>query len=287
MKPRISAIIHTLNEEENIANAIDSILPWTDECIVVDMHSDDQTVEIARAMGAKVFQVDRCGLVEPARMFAEAQATGEWIFILDADEVAPRPLGRELRRIADEDLADICMISRLNYFGGKPLVASGWGPTQDLILRFYRKGSISIPHTIHSKPTHKEGSRVYTLPYLPGMAIVHFNYVDASHFLQKLNRYTTIEAQQDREKDEHVGFYKLVTRPAMEFVNRYIRRGGYKDGWAGFYYCFMMLVYRMTAAMKLRDLEIAGDSTVIRAHYRKIAVELNSGNSDRGIEAHD
>lgn len=61
MKPRISAIIHTLNEESIIANAIRSVTPWVDEVLVIDMYSEDRTAEIARELGAKVFLHEKMG----------------------------------------------------------------------------------------------------------------------------------------------------------------------------------------------------------------------------------
>ena len=79
MKRRISAIIHTLNEELNIANAIRSVAPWVDEIVVIDMYSDDRTAEIARSLGARVLLHEKTGFVEPARAYAEAQALGDWI----------------------------------------------------------------------------------------------------------------------------------------------------------------------------------------------------------------
>jgi glycosyltransferase involved in cell wall biosynthesis len=280
MKPLISAIIHTLNEESNIGNALDSVMGWADECIVIDMHSEDRTVEIAEAKGARVFLHERCGSADPARMFAENQAVGEWIFILDADEIAPLELTTELLRISDNDIADICLIPRLNYFAGAPLLASGWGPAQDLQIRFYRKGWIILSPLIHTKAKFQPGSRVLNLQDRPGWAIVHFNYLNAEHFLNKLNRYTTIEAFQGRENGQKVSSYDLIVRPLLEFINRYVRRGGFRDGWAGFYYCFMMLVYRMTQAMKLHELKSVGDASSIQSKYQHIAEQLNAQRAD-------
>src|SRR5258707_246669 len=127
----VPLFIHTLNEERNIASALRSVVSWVDEIIVVDMYSDDSTVEIARAFGAKIFLHEKTGFVEPARNFAQEKATGDWIIALDADEIIPPELSRELMKIAEDNRADICYVPRLNYFGGFPLLHSGWGPEQD------------------------------------------------------------------------------------------------------------------------------------------------------------
>ena len=96
--PGISAVIVTLNEEINITRAILSVKPRVDEVVVVDMMGGDRTVEIA-ALGAKVFNHPRVDFVEPARATAVGYAGGEWIMILDADEMIAFPLSSRLRRI--------------------------------------------------------------------------------------------------------------------------------------------------------------------------------------------
>jgi len=276
MKRRISAIIHTLNEELNIANAIRSVAPWVDEIVVVDMYSDDRTADIARSLGARVFRHEKTGFVEPARAYAEAQALGDWIFILDADEIAPVELSRELLKIAESDRADICYIPRLNYFGGFPMLHTGWGPDQDKHPRFYRKGALAYSPLIHSAPQQKGGSRTLSLSYRPGVAIIHFNYLNASHCIDKLNRYTDIEASHPRQQTKKLGAIDMVVRPVWEFMNRYFRKQGFRDGWPGFYYSFLMAFYRATQAMKLREIDLAGPPETIRDKYKAIAEEYIS-----------
>ena len=95
---RISGVVIALNEERQLHYALGTLLPWCDEVIVVDQHSEDETAAIAERMGATVYQHDRTGgIADPARRFAVGKATGDWIFILDADEMVPPSLARHLR----------------------------------------------------------------------------------------------------------------------------------------------------------------------------------------------
>src|SRR5450759_4249900 len=110
MTVSISVVINTLNEEANIAYALRSVRTWVDEIVVVDMHSDDRTREVAETYGARVYLHDRVGYVEPARRFALAKATGDWILILDADELIPPRLARRLSDIAAAGQADVVSI---------------------------------------------------------------------------------------------------------------------------------------------------------------------------------
>jgi len=82
---KVSVVINTLNEEKNITKAISSVKSFADEVVVVDMESEDETVKIAKKLGARVYSYKKVGYVEPARNYAISKTVGEWVFILDAD----------------------------------------------------------------------------------------------------------------------------------------------------------------------------------------------------------
>lgn len=282
MRAKITAIIHTLNEEANLANALRSVASWVDEVLVVDMHSDDLTVEIALSLGARVLLHERTGMVESARAFADAAAQGDWIFVLDADEIVPRPLSLRLRQIADGQLADACYLPRLNYFAGAPLLHSGWGPRQDRLLRFYRKGLVTHSNNIHTQPQLPPDCRTLTLASKPGLMLVHFNYLNASHFLTKLDRYTSLEAAQRMTAGRRPRAARMLLGPLAAFVKRYFAQQGFRDGWRGLYYALLMLVYRCTTEMKLRELSSVGEAGQVRARYQRLADELLAAYTEHG-----
>src|SRR5439155_18369699 len=89
---RVTAVVNTLNEEAQLPACLES-LRWAAEIVVVDMHSEDRTAEIAAAVGCRVFQHERTGYVEPARNFAIQQAKHSWVLVVDADEQASPGLG--------------------------------------------------------------------------------------------------------------------------------------------------------------------------------------------------
>src|ERR671911_163901 len=104
---KISATIITLNEEENIRDALASVA-WADEVIVVDSGSTDRTCEIAEATGARVIRNAWPGFARQ-KQFAAEQAQHEWIFSLDADERVSPELKNSiasLRDLTDDQLAD-------------------------------------------------------------------------------------------------------------------------------------------------------------------------------------
>lgn len=282
MNPKISVVINTLNEEKNLPYALRSVQMWADEIVVVDMHSEDRTIEIAKSYGAKTFLHERTGFVEPARAYAIAQAQSEWVLILDADEMIPKALSLKILEIAKLEQADTVIIPRLNYMLGAPLYHSGWGPKQDSHARFFRKGMLSTHARIHGALKPSAQARVVELPIKPGEAIVHFNYIDLEQFLSKLNRYTTIEAQQARERGEGASQVKALLLAVLEFFNRYIRKRGYKDGWRGFFLSGLMATYRWATYAKLTELCEVGNNTHIEQIYREEAEKWLKGYQGNG-----
>jgi glycosyltransferase involved in cell wall biosynthesis len=274
MAPTISVVINTFNEEKNLPFALGSVRSWVDEIVIVDMYSDDRTVEIARSFGAKVLFHERLGFADPARAFALEQASGDWILMLDADEMIPPPLSRALMKLAAGSDVDVVEVHRLNYFFGTPLMHSFSGPHQDRNPRFFRKGHIITTPAIHNFLHPSSGSRVFDLGYEPGLAIVHFAYADSHDFIEKLDRYTGIEARQAFERGERVKFWSVVLKAAKVLGGRYFITGGFRDGWRGLYVSLLYTFYRIVAIAKLYELTALGGREQIEARYRQEAEKV-------------
>jgi glycosyltransferase involved in cell wall biosynthesis len=270
-EPTISVVINTLNEEYRLPFALRSVRGWVDEIIVVDMHSDDRTVAVAQQFGARVFEHERVGYADPARAFALEQVTCDWVLVLDADELVQYPLSRRLRRIAADDECDVVSIPWRNFLLGGPLEHTGWGPQQDRHRRFFRRGFVSARPDIHDYLHTRPDARVRDLSVESGMAIVHFNYRDVTQFVEKLNRYTTVEAAAAAARGDHGGPTRALYQAAREFARRYLRRGGYRDGWRGFYLSALMAMYRLVVAAKLEESRQNGPPEAVDEAYRKVA----------------
>ncbi len=226
----ISVVINTLNEEKNIAQAIQSV-KWADEIIVCDMQSDDDTAVIAKRMGAKIFLHKRMGYVEPARSFAISKATGDWILILDADEEIPDSLAEKLQEFAREQntVTTFVEVPRKNLIFNEWVKASGWWP--DYLIRFFKKDKVTWSNTIHSKPkTEGQGIR---LPDDDKFAIVHHHYEGITQFMERAVRYSEIQAKDLRTEGYKFSWQDLITKPLSEFLSRFFAHRGFEDGLHG------------------------------------------------------
>jgi glycosyltransferase involved in cell wall biosynthesis len=133
---------------------LENVRDVVDEIIVVDGFSDDDTVEIARSYGAKVFQRKPWGHVEPDRMFALSKASYDWILYLDDDELLGRKLKNDLRDLiekADKEMIDAFSIVRVNYDVKCRQII--FGPAYpDRQIRIYRKNKVLYRGIVHELP---------------------------------------------------------------------------------------------------------------------------------------
>lgn len=226
---RISAVINTVNEEKNLGRCLKSVEKFADEIVVVDMHSTDKTVQIAQSFGARVFQHEYARFVEPARNFALSKASGDWILVIDADEELTPSLAKKLKTIAEANEADFTEIPRRNIIFGKWIEHSRWWP--DYLVRFFRKGKVSFSKEIHQPPT-VEGKGL-KLEAVEANALIHYNFQSVSQFVERLNRYTDIQAQERVKKEDKFSWKDLLVKPANEFFSRFFTGEGYKDGLHG------------------------------------------------------
>lgn len=248
----VSVLIHTFNEEENIADCLETV-KWADEIIVVDMYSEDKTVEIAKKYTDKIYFFERMGYADPARQFALEKASNEWVLVVDADERVPLKLKKRLEQIMKEDIADIVFIPRNNYFFGEILKGNMWGPLQDIHPRLFKKGFIDLSPAVHEIFKIKKSARIYKITN-PEEGFIHFAYIDVEHFLEKFNRYTTIEAKNMFEglKKPPANFPKELYLTFRETIGRFFVKNGYKDGITGLYLAILMGAYRVSSFLKYR-----------------------------------
>lgn len=226
MNGKISVVINTLNEEKNIDRAINSV-SWADEILVCDMYSDDNTAVIAKKLGAKIIFHKRLNYVEPARNFAVSKAENEWILVLDPDEEIPDTLEAKLKNIIDKPgVVTHIEIPRKNIIFGKWVKSSMWWPDNN--TRFFKQGSVIWGNKIHAKP--KTLGQGLTLPPDERWAIIHHHYESIGQFIDRMNRYTSVQARELKEEGYEFDWKDLIKKPLGEFLSRFFANRGFEDG---------------------------------------------------------
>ena len=274
--PKISAVINTRNEEGNIRFCLETVR-WCDEIVVVDMESEDRTVGIAREFTDRIYNHEKILAFDSAKRFAVEKASGDWILLVDADEMIPKPLAAALRRIADDDKVDVVEIPFRHYIMGDWVRHSGWGLTP--LPRFFRRGSVHLGDTVHQYLRKDDRARTIRLDPSAETCFHHFNYNDSRHFVEKLNRYTDIEAQHLFDRNIYFSYTRLFKAASREFLGRFLKGKGYRDGVRGFSLCLMMAFYRALTHIKLWERHTFKDHPVTE-QYGEIRRELLRGWED-------
>ena len=268
---KISVLINTLNEERNIRNCLECV-KWADEIIIVDSFSNDKTTTIAREYTTKIFTYPRTDYVEPTRQFALEHASNEWVLIVDADELVPKQLRDRLIELSASEYEAV-LIPRKNYFFGHLMQGADLGALQDLQTRFFRKYAMHYTDQIHSRGRLAENTRIYKL-LDESCAFIHFNYIDVEHYLEKLNRYTTIEAKGIALFHQSVSMPRLSLSLLRHLAWRFIRKKGYRDGVYGFALSVLQSTSMLIVALKSeisRRYQSTSPKALITEQYQEIA----------------
>lgn len=228
-KPLVSAVINVRNEADVLEKCLKSLSNFADEIIVVDMHSTDNSVDVAKKYNAIVYSYRPMKVVEPARNFAISKATGKWIILLDPDEYLHRTLKNELLKITQRHDVDYVKIPRKNIIFGKWIRHSNSWP--DYLIRFFRKGNVIWKKEIHSQPITK--GECVTLLDSEKLAIRHINYRSVTSFIQRALRYSGVQADELKATDYKLKTSDFILKPIQEFNSRFFSAEGYKDGWHG------------------------------------------------------
>ena len=229
--PLVSALITTFNEEDSIADCIESVL-WCDEILVVDSYSTDRTPEIVQSYDKGRFLQHTYYGAGAQKNWAIPNVSHNWIFILDADERCTPELQQEIRQILSAGHAtDAYTINRRVYFMGKVIKFSGW--QHDRVTRLFRSGTAFY-----------ENRRVHALLKTRGPAPILKNVID--HFMVENNfdeyvvrtaKYAYWGAAQLWRNGRRASLPQALIRSVWRFIRTYFVQLGILDGGRGLVFC--------------------------------------------------
>lgn len=223
----VTTVVLARNEEARIGDCLRSVRRLG-EIVVVDTGSADRTVAIAEERGARVVRIPWTGFV-PARRRGMEEARTPWILMLDADERLTDELRAEIEEAvqAAEGETDGFRVPRRTRFLGREMRRGGWSP--DRQLRLFRKGRAWY-----------EDRRVHEFARVKGRVrdlrhpILHLGDETWEAYLEKMNRYTTLQAADLAGKSRAEAALQLLVRPPATFAGAYLLKLGFLDGLPGF-----------------------------------------------------
>lgn len=253
---KLSAVIITKNEEKAVGRTLSS-LAFCDEIVVVDSGSTDATQEICRARGARVIvrPFDGDG---PQKQFAISQASNDWVFVVDADEVVSHGLQDEIAALKSGTMNDFAglYVPISLFFLGKTLRFGGEYGKPHLRLFDRRAGNFNA-NFVHG------GATVAGRIGRCRGHILHYSYESLEDYLVKFNEYTSAGARACFEKKRKGAVLHVALRFPLTFVKVYLLKGCFLDGYPGLVWSLLSSFYPVVKYAKLRELQSGrpGDGT--------------------------
>ena len=202
---------------------------FADELVIFNLERTDQAaLTLFKKYQAKVVNVKTPIIVESIRADQVKKTTGDWVLIMDYDEIIPHDLSGEITSIVENRAScSAYAIGRDNFSLGFPLKHGGW--ERDYVVRLLRKSDfIDWPTNIHSKPIMK-GTTIKTVK-----AMEHHKDASLSQMVTKTNRYSEIESSQFLSGSlPSVNSYTLIRKWLMETFRRGVLKTGLLDGKIG------------------------------------------------------
>jgi len=272
----VSVVVPIKNEAKNLPRCLDSVA-WADEIFVVDSQSNDGSIEIAQAHGAKIAQFDFNGTWPKKKNWAleSLPFKNDWVFILDADEVLPAEAAEEFTSvIANAGAIAGYWINRRFMFMGRWL-RHAYYPNWN--LRLFRH-SLGRYEKLTDADTQSGDNEVHEHVIVQGPTgrlrceMDHYAFPSVEVFVEKHNRYSNWEARVsadrrlrgsaaairsgpvERRRKLKLLSQRLPCRPLLRFLYIYFWQKGFLDGREGYYFARLHAMYEFLSVAKTYEL---------------------------------
>ncbi|HZY37700.1 MAG TPA: glycosyltransferase family 2 protein [Mucilaginibacter sp.] len=248
--PPISIIIITLNEADVISRCINSARRISDDIILVDNGSTDNTLRIAALSSCRIIERPWDGYGANKNKGIDL-ARYDWILSIDADEAPDEELIKSLHNVELNDPAAVYDIKFRSYFGSKLIHFGSWG--RDHHVRLFNRRSARWSETIvHETLVMPEQVSVKKLKGY----VHHYSVKNLAEYNLKCRYYAKLSAGQYFHEGKSAGFVKLYLSPLFGFIKNYVFRLGFLDGREGWQIAMAMLQnthrkYRLLNQMEL------------------------------------
>ncbi|ADZ92499.1 glycosyltransferase family 2 protein [Marinomonas mediterranea] len=223
----VGALLIVKNEEEKLAECLDSLSTWVDQIVVVDSGSTDSTCEIAKKYTKHVYSHCEWPGFGKQRQVAQSYLTTDWVFAIDADEVVTDELKQSILKETKSTERALFSVNRLSSAFGKQIRYSGWSP--DWIVRLYPREMAGYNDAlVHEKVI---ASKDIPKRKLSGY-LLHDTYESLHHYSVKTTSY--LKAWSDDREGRPSSLSKALLHAFACFIKMYIIKRGFLDGTHGF-----------------------------------------------------
>lgn len=223
-KPLLSVAMITFNEERIIEKTLSAIHNWVDEIVVIDSFSTDNTLNILEMFNVSLFKEKWQGYAKQKNS-AISKCNGEWILVLDADEIVTKELQNEIQEVIKSPKENIGFKIPRKFFVSKRWIKYG-GYYPDYQLRLFKKSSNAF---FKDREVHESLYLIGPVCYLQN-PLEHYAYSDLKSYKNTLKKYAELAAKEIKNKK----FYMPWLRALWTFCYRYLVRRGFLEGKLGY-----------------------------------------------------
>ncbi len=221
----ITTIIPALNEQENIENAIQSVL-FCDEIIILDSYSTDKTVEFAAKYPVKI-HYRKFDDFSSQKNYGITLAKNDWILFLDADEIITTEVKDEIIHTLCNRPTENAFKFRLNYvFLGKIMKFGGFQSKK--VIRLFNKNFAQYKGIVHEELVVKGKIKQMQNP------ILHQNLQDLNSFIETQYQYAQLKSTRVKNLNTSVLKINKYLKSWYRFIKHFFIRFGFLDGKQGY-----------------------------------------------------
>ncbi len=224
----VSVVIITKNESHIIGTTLQSLQGITDDIVIVDSGSTDATIDIARQFGARIISTGWDGYGQNKNK-GIAAAKHNWILNLDADEAVDDRLKAAIMQLELNNENTVYNFKFKNFFCNKWIRFGEW--SGDTHIRLFNRRAVQWnTAAVHEGLTLNSATKVVLLPG----NVLHYTTRHMDEYIDKTIAYAKLNAQKYQQQGKRAGFFKLHIAPGLTFLQYYILRLGFLDGWEGY-----------------------------------------------------
>lgn len=242
---KISVAIITRNAAADLERCLRSVA-FADQIMVLDQGSADGTDEVCRRAGAELHQTEWLGF-GPTKQKAVSLCRNRWVLSLDSDEEVSPELQAAIASLPEDTPTAAFAINRLSRFLGVWIRHCGWHP--EYVVRLFDTRQARF----NDKLVHEAVETNGKIRRLPGL-VHHYTYATLESYLEKMNRYSTLSAEEMAAKGRRSSLAGAVVRANVTFWRMWLLKAGFLDGWPGTVLCLVSGFYTLGKYAKLRQL---------------------------------
>ncbi len=245
---KFSVVIIAKNEAHIIGRALASVSSLTDDVVVVDTGSTDDTIDMCTRAGARVFKSEWLGY-GAVKNLGNGKARYNWILSLDADEAIDDRMKQELLSLDAVPANSVFKINRKSFFCDKPIRYGVWGG--DTVIRLFNRDVAEWDNSeVHEDLSYKGSVNFVTL----AGNILHYTVNSLSDYSNKTISYAKLSAKKYFQKGRSASLVKIYLAPVFSFFRYYIFKLGFLDGFEGYLICRTYSWYTFMKYVFLREM---------------------------------